>query len=170
MNDLPGPPGIKELLECVEGAGEILRALTHLAEPLRAEPSKVPTIEPTIQDGCFSAICNRFKDLATILSKNDDTPLEPLEQGRPSRTPKIVIFLTRLLQFDLGLRGVWTNNTKSASNDLASTLFELAIVRHSHPHLFRLAVNIVPLPDAWLGTTSGYRLVSLARRYSLLSP
>jgi mediator of RNA polymerase II transcription subunit 12 len=129
LNSVAVPPRIEDLLQCIQRAEEILRVLAHLAEPLRSDPSKLPMIEPTIQDGCFNAICIRFKDVVTILSMDQDTHLG---QGDHYGFPQVVIFLARLLQFDLGLRGVWTNSVKSAGSSLASTLFGLAMVCHAH--------------------------------------
>jgi len=165
---VPVPPRTEDLLQGIQRAEEILRVLAHLAEPLRSDPSKLPMIEPNIQDGCFNAICIRFKDVATMLSVDQETHLA---QGEPSGFSQVVIFLVRFLQFDLGLRGVWTNNAKSAAGGLAATLFGLAMVCHAHSGSFCWVTraDFVPLLDVWRWAPSRYHHISITRRYPLLS-
>ena len=118
-------------------------------------------IEPTIQDGCFNAICIRFKDVVTILSADQDAHLDSSDH---SEFPQVVILLARLLQFDLGLRGVWTSNVKSAGSGLASTLFGLAMVCHAQPNGSYLIADVMLFPDVRRRAPFRYHCISIARR------
>ena len=111
------------LIESVERAGELLRVLVYLAEPLREETSLLPTLEPDTQHEFFDALCTQFVTVETLLGERDaaDDRLHQITQS--------AILLARLLQFDLGFRGAWTSRAKEASTGLSATLFRLALVR-----------------------------------------
>jgi mediator of RNA polymerase II transcription subunit 12 len=98
--------------------------LTLIAEPLRAEVSLLPPLECRIQEEFFEAISNKFKDIESLLVSGEG---DSMTRGR-SEIAHTTIFLSRLLQFDLGFRGAWTPVTKSASANLSSTIFHLAVV------------------------------------------
>ena len=131
LNDVSVTSQTDSLSGCVRRAGEILRILTHLAQPLWAEASLLPLLEPATQDKFFNALCKKFGDIESILSTNET---DSLDKSAHSTVTQAVIFLARLLQFNLGFRGAWTAEAKAASSELTSTIFKLAVVR-IFPHI-----------------------------------
>src|ERR1700722_8951361 len=125
--------------ECVRRAGEVLRVLTFVAEPLRTEGSLLPPLECDVQDEFFEEICNKLRDIESLLTRNDG---DLTTKGGQSEVSRAVMFLGRLLQFDLGFHGVWTPATTTAGSSLSSTLLQLAIVCHFLLHeWFILTLN-----------------------------
>jgi mediator of RNA polymerase II transcription subunit 12, fungi type len=122
--DVPMIAEANNLAECTQRAGEILRVLAHLAQPLRAEHSLLPSLESVIQDQFFNVIFSRFSELESILSAG------PSNASTQPEVTQAVIFLGRLLQFDLGFRGAWTTTAKAISCELSSTILKLTMVRH----------------------------------------
>ncbi|KAJ3876102.1 hypothetical protein F5051DRAFT_44422 [Lentinula edodes] len=100
-------------------AGELLRVLTYVAEPLRDNPSELPMLDATIQTEFFEAISAKFAGLVNLLQPPDVDSVD----GEPLMNA--CILLARFLQFDLAFRGVWTEAVKDASKSLSSNLFIL---------------------------------------------
>ncbi|KAF8828838.1 hypothetical protein HHX47_DHR3000082 [Lentinula edodes] len=100
-------------------AGELLRVLTYVAEPLRDNPSELPMLDATIQTEFFEAISAKFAALVNLLQPPDVDSVD----GEPLMNA--CILLARFLQFDLAFRGVWTEAVKDASKSLSSNLFIL---------------------------------------------
>ncbi|KAF8876501.1 hypothetical protein BD779DRAFT_1560397 [Infundibulicybe gibba] len=103
-------------------AGELLRVLIYLVEPLREDLASLPILDPSIQDEFFNALCIKFTgtEALSINLEDNETDYCQITQG--------IIFLARLLQFDLGLQGAWTSKTKEASSGLSSSIFKLALL------------------------------------------
>ncbi|KAH7905552.1 hypothetical protein BJ138DRAFT_1072652 [Hygrophoropsis aurantiaca] len=129
------------LLECVERAGEVVRILSHVAGPLLEEsPQLSLEIDIITQEKMIGVILDNFTLADTLLSSHaeatldpslgslDNTPLNP----RPQLT-QAVIFLARLLQFELGLSGIWTDVFRSKCNHIAPMLFKLVLLHASGP-------------------------------------
>ncbi|KAJ4468328.1 hypothetical protein J3R30DRAFT_3305964 [Lentinula aciculospora] len=102
-------------------AGELLRVLTYVAEPLRDNPSELPMLDTTIQTEFFEALSTKFAILVNLLQPSDVET--EFVDGQPLMNA--CILLARFLQFDLAFRGVWTEAAKNASESLSSNLFIL---------------------------------------------
>jgi mediator of RNA polymerase II transcription subunit 12 len=122
LNEAYVTPQPEALAECIRRAGELLRVLIHVTEPLREEAFELPELDCGIQEGFFDAICTKFEDIRSMFNGGSFT-----DDGL-SQVTRSAIFLGRLLQFDLGFRGVWTAKTREGSGSLSSTLFRLALV------------------------------------------
>ncbi|KAF5370753.1 hypothetical protein D9758_002110 [Tetrapyrgos nigripes] len=100
-------------------AGELLRVLIYVAEPLREDATDLPSIQCAIQDNFFQALTSRFKDLSEMLHMENTSP-----SGRADLM-QATMLLARFLQFDLAFQGIWTEKTKAMSTDLSATIFSL---------------------------------------------
>ena len=118
-----------DLTDYIQRAGQLLRVLAHVAESLR-ETALLPQLESEVQDEFIDAICAQFDVIhSTLVADGDQSDIAT----KASQSSDTVIFLARLLQYDLGFPGGWTAKTKGASNPLVSTLFRLALVsRNNH--------------------------------------
>ncbi|KIK68882.1 hypothetical protein GYMLUDRAFT_67582 [Collybiopsis luxurians FD-317 M1] len=106
------------LLACLSRAGELLRVLTYIAEPIRDNPSDLPQLDATVQTELFEALSTKFADLVDLFQSDSQPCDAPLLMNA-------CIHLARFLQFDLAFRGVWTESAKSTSEALSSNLFHL---------------------------------------------
>lgn len=119
------------LARIVGDAGEILRLLANIVEPFRND-GNLPELIQSVQDEFVSALFAKFADVSEILSSCSE---ENLAQVNISEATNTAIFLARLLQFNLGFPGAWTNHTKALSSQLFPTLIRLILVSD---HLFHL--------------------------------
>ncbi|KAF8909882.1 hypothetical protein CPB85DRAFT_1435527 [Mucidula mucida] len=109
--------------DCATRAGESFRILIYVAEPLRQDPSQLPSLNPEIQDAFFSTLCAKFNKV--------DAESKELDDSRRESFTRRVILLARLLQFDLGFDGAWTPSTTSQCRGLSQALYRLALFHAS---------------------------------------
>lgn len=116
----------QELPGCIERAGQLLRVLTRVAESSREEALDICELDPSIQNEFINIVSAKMSELEAALTAyhtntemaDDDSPLA-----------NSIIFLCRLLHFDLGLRGAWTTSTRMQTTSLVSVLSRIAMVR-----------------------------------------
>lgn len=107
--------------ENFRGAGELLRVLIYVAEPLRARQVPLPVLETSIQDEFLDAVSSNLVSVESLIaSRSNPQPDAKLNQD--------LILMLRLLQFELGFQNPGSTKTKEASNRLTSSLFRLALV------------------------------------------
>ena len=135
LRDVPLQPA--NLADCIQRAGQLLRVLAHVTESIREEAAMLPQLEAVVQDKFIDAICTKFNAIHSTLAADSGKTETEIETSQLSQA---LVFLARLLQFDLGFRGVWTAKTKEASNQLVSTLFRLALVG-STPFIAYLVID-----------------------------
>ncbi|KAG6920074.1 hypothetical protein DXG01_010142 [Tephrocybe rancida] len=102
-------------------AGELLRVLIYVSEPLRENMTPLLSLEISVQDQFIEALLSKlvlFESLV-ISTTNSDTDDSDLTQD-------IVLFL-RLLQFEMGFRGTWTSRMKDATDRVVSCLFRITV-------------------------------------------
>ncbi|KAL0072786.1 RNA polymerase II mediator complex subunit [Marasmius tenuissimus] len=144
----------------LDRAGELLRVLSYVAEPLREDPSGLPAINPDIQDRFFPTLSTKWDELLRLMETDS-------EEDRQGSFTRAVVLLARLLQFDLALRGVWTEKVKEGSFKLTDTLFKLlqihATGESTDPIAFPLLIDTlyylldeIPL-DSKLGSFDPFR-------------
>jgi hypothetical protein len=111
-------------VECdYDKAGDILQLLASMVSSLRSRNMKAPVIAPSAQDELFKAINFAFTSFTDrILLRGGIQPIEDILTER-------IIFLARVLQFDLGLPEIWTPATCSIAPDLCTRLFHMVVVR-----------------------------------------
>ncbi|KAJ6558511.1 hypothetical protein DFH09DRAFT_1486615, partial [Mycena vulgaris] len=119
----------KSLTDGFERAGELLRVIAYVAEPLRAAGSQLPALDPAIQDEFFEVLNDKFVDVEHHLTIND------VESGLGIELTQATISLSRLLQFHLGFPVVWTAKIKELSTNLSATIFRLVLLHGSGPRL-----------------------------------
>jgi mediator of RNA polymerase II transcription subunit 12 len=112
---------------------------------MREEAAALPQLDPVVQDEFIDVLCAEFDAIDSILTAD----LEPVIRPEIFQS---LIFLVRLLQFDLGFRGAWTAKAKGASNRLVSTLFRLALVSKQTLR-FPILLNNPVAKDPWFWKT-----------------
>lgn len=99
-------------------AEELLRVLSYVAEPLRDDPVGLPVVTTDNQDRFFHALTTKWDQLFDLMSSDtEEDPQLPFIEA--------IVLFARLLQFDLALRGVWTERVREKSSQLVETLFKL---------------------------------------------
>ncbi|KAJ7647576.1 hypothetical protein FB45DRAFT_893821 [Roridomyces roridus] len=116
----------KSLTDGFERAGELLRVIAYVAEPLRAAGSQLPALDPAIQDEFFQVLNDKFVEVERNL--NDESRLG-------TELSQATISLSRLLQFHLGFPVVWTAKIKESSVNLSATILRLALLHGSGSRL-----------------------------------
>jgi len=118
----------EDLNDCIQRAGQLLRVLAHIAESMREEAALLPQLESAVQDEFVDVLSAKFDAIKSTLEADRETDIG-IETSHISQS---LIFLVRLLQFDLGFQGAWNAKTRGASNHLVSILFRLALVSAVH--------------------------------------
>jgi hypothetical protein len=103
-------------------AGDVLQLLTSLVSSLRSRELNPPSVPTSVQDELVKEIHCVLTSFADNVRSHDST--EPLQDALTER----IIFVARILQFDLGLSEIWTPVTCSIASGLCTQLFHLIIV------------------------------------------
>ncbi|KAJ7350313.1 hypothetical protein DFH08DRAFT_106631 [Mycena albidolilacea] len=119
----------KSLNDGFERAGELLRVIAYVAEPLRAAGSQLPALDPTIQDEFFEVLNDKFVKLEQALTVDD------AELSLGTELTHAAISLSRLLQLHLGFPVTWTPKIKELSITLSGTIFRLVLLHGSGSRL-----------------------------------
>lgn len=120
LKDVPATSQPADLLDCVKRLGQLLRVLVHLVESIRAEANALPQLEVNVQDEFIVALWSKLDALETAATASDGIQAPTISES--------IIFLARLLQFDLGLPGAWTAKAKDISGKMVLTVFKLTVV------------------------------------------
>ncbi|KAL5506968.1 SRB8 [Sanghuangporus vaninii] len=112
----------KEALKTIPSkTGHFLNLLSTIMRPFRNDSTALPTLEQPIQDSFVSCLSVKFQSLENIAqgcgaNYHDLIPLTDT-----------TLFLARLLQFDLGFPGSWTQTMKDTAHRFLSNMLRLAI-------------------------------------------
>lgn len=133
------PANANDAQALVANAGEVLRLLSKIVERFR-ESATLPIIDATVQDNFFSGLVDRFAQMkeAWFAGPSDDTG-DALNEAS-----HCIIFLARLLQFNLGFPGAWTVRATELGTTLCKTLFDLLMVMFIHFERFSGLFTCVP--------------------------
>lgn len=112
----------------IQSAGELLRLLSNIVKPFRDDPPSLPQLEAAVQDALITALAAKFEMLEGFLSADVGGSVSYVET---KRVTDAVVFLSRLLQFDLGLPGVWTQQTREVDDKILNSILSLAMVSNS---------------------------------------
>jgi mediator of RNA polymerase II transcription subunit 12 len=104
----------------VDRAAEVLRVLSHVSEPLREEETALDLGIP-MQERVAKTMLESFQLAHVMFSNATEQSIHILTQA--------VIFLARLLQFDLGFARIWTTQFRETCEKVALVLFDLVMVR-----------------------------------------
>ncbi|KAF9219563.1 hypothetical protein BS17DRAFT_760662 [Gyrodon lividus] len=130
----PAPLSPDALAERVNRAGEVLRLLSHVTEPLRTKGS-IFQLDSTSQERLGKAICETLCAVESMFVA--------ASASAPNQLTQNVIFLARLLQFSLGFSGPWTTAFREQYETVSSVLFRLALTHASGPHLDEVAFPLL---------------------------
>ena len=130
------PTKADDVQTLVTSAGEVLRLLSKIVERFR-ENATLPVIDPAVQDRFFSGLVGRIAQMkeAWHAGRSDDADNE---------ASRCIIFLARLLQFNLGFPGAWTAQATELGTSLCKTLFDLLMVKSFHRSAFRVVFTYAP--------------------------
>ncbi|KAG6334052.1 hypothetical protein ID866_5040 [Astraeus odoratus] len=129
----PLPLSLDTLIDRVNRAGELLRVLSHVAEPLRMKPTNLP-LDPLVQERLSKVILDTFIAIEVMLSGVSDTSRE---------LTRSAIFLARLLQFNLGFTGLWSLSCIEIHESLSSILFRLSLIHADGTHFDPVAFSLL---------------------------
>ena len=113
------PSSLDVLAERVDRAGEILRLLSHVIEPFRTKGIFFQ-LDVNCQERLGKGICETLSAVESMLASTGGEASKRLAQS--------ILFVARLLQFNLGFGGTWTTTIREQYEILSSTLFRLALV------------------------------------------
>lgn len=117
--------------------GELLRALVYIAQPFRKEAPLLLNLDPAIQDDFVAILHDKLSSIKATLVKSSASAQVPVISGEDPSTviSQQVVLLVRLLQFNLGFRGAWTQKLKDLSSSFITNLFDLALHYATPDHL-----------------------------------
>ncbi|KAH9924878.1 uncharacterized protein B0H18DRAFT_1119667 [Fomitopsis serialis] len=120
----------------VTNTGEVLRLLSKIVERFR-DNATLPILDPAVQDKFFSGLVGKFAQMkeACAAGQSDDA------DDSFNQASHCIIFLSRLLQFDLGFPGAWTPQAMELSTPLCRTLIDLVLL-----HAEGSGLDIVAFP------------------------
>ena len=116
---------LQELPGCIERAGHLLRVLARVAESNREEVLDICQLDPSIQNEFIDVVSSKLSELEAALTVYHSDPKATVD-GSPLAGS--IIFLCRLLHFDLSLRGAWTTSTRMQTAGLVPVLSRIALV------------------------------------------
>ena len=160
LNQVPAPSTPESLLLRADRAGEVLRVLSHVSEPLREEEVTLDLDIPT-QELLASTMLESLQLADVMFTKATDS-----ERSLPILT-QTVVFLARLLQFDLGFSVVWTTQFRETCEKIAQVLFNLVMVREEHSFIWALCHNVIS--DSRMWPRARRRCICTSSRHVLLS-
>ncbi|TFY51580.1 hypothetical protein EVJ58_g10491, partial [Rhodofomes roseus] len=107
----------------VSNTGEVLRLLSKIVERFRHNAT-LPILDPAVQDRFFLGLVGRLAQMkeAWAAGRSDD------EDDSLNQASHCIIFLSRLLQFDLGFPGAWTPQATDLSATLCKILIDLLLL------------------------------------------
>ncbi|THH04935.1 hypothetical protein EW145_g5157 [Phellinidium pouzarii] len=107
-------------------AGHFLNLLSTIMQPYRHLPSPLPSLDGTVQDKFIISLLRKFSALEEALRSQTQRIKEKDNVQVPLRDP--VLFLARLLQFDLGFPGAWTQVMKDVGDQVIEVVLRLALL------------------------------------------
>ncbi|KAI5116750.1 hypothetical protein M0805_001608 [Coniferiporia weirii] len=116
------------LTELPSKAGHFLNLLSTIMQPFRHNPSPLPPLEESVQDRFISSLFNKLTALEGAI--RDQSQYKSLKERGCTHVSLTdpVLFLARLLQFDLGFPGVWTQKTKDMGESIMDIVMRLALL------------------------------------------
>lgn len=113
-----------QLSSMIKNAGEFVKLLSSIMEPFRDDLGSVPKLEPEVQDLLTDNLFSKIQMLEDYLREHTISD----EYVPNDAITDAVVFLCRLLQFELGFIGPWTASQRDVGIKLLSLLFQLALV------------------------------------------
>lgn len=114
-------------MDSLATSGEILHLLAAVLQPICEDSQTLPAVDLSVQNKFIGAFMPIFAQVsATTLSR----PTSP-------ETLDTMLFLTRLLQFNLGLPDAWTIQMQTHGLELSTTVFKLIVVSDSSRYFTR---------------------------------
>ena len=136
--------GLQPSSGCIERASQLLRVLTRVAESNRDEALDICQLDPSIQKEFINAVSAKMSELEAALAAHHSDPQSAVDDLPLAGS---IVFLCRVLHFDLGLRGAWTTSTRTQTTDLVPVLSRIAMVCSSE----LCFISLMPLSIAlWL--------------------
>ncbi|KAG5646822.1 hypothetical protein DXG03_002199 [Asterophora parasitica] len=112
---------VQNLSQGFQRAGELLRVLIYIAEPLREGPEPLPLVDTSIQDDFADALASKIHSMEHFATSNYAPEMVGGEES------EYMVLILRLMQFELGFRTVWSSKMKEATEKAVSSLFRIAV-------------------------------------------
>ena len=110
----------------VSKAGDILRLLTNVAEPMRKDAQTKCSLEAWVQGRAMQCLHDKLMALFELM---DTEKAQTVGDAVLHDRLQAVVFLARVLQFILGFAGTWSQELTTSAESLCSVLFKLILVR-----------------------------------------
>lgn len=137
-----------------------MHLICSILQPLRADPSGLPTLEADVQDAFVEVVKTVTQKLEqyTLASHASDDITD------------LVVIIARLWQFDLCLPGAWTRRLKDNVSEVLVSILKLAIVcRHYVFRSFFLLVGLKLLTEVQLWYNGQFHCVRCVTRHCVCS-
>ncbi|KAI0068850.1 hypothetical protein BV25DRAFT_1904185 [Artomyces pyxidatus] len=121
----------KGIQEVVEVASEQLRLLAHVVELVRDDHTPLPSVDSVAQDKFITALAGKIEAFEALIMHGPTSHTDI----QPSQATQGAVLMVRLLQFNLGCKGMWTPKTRSLSNNLCSSVFNLTLAHGAGDYL-----------------------------------
>ncbi|KAH8119597.1 hypothetical protein DFH11DRAFT_1501865 [Phellopilus nigrolimitatus] len=112
------------LMSLPDKAGHFLNLLSMIMRPFRHLPAQLPTLEESVQNKLIASIFRKMLSLEGAVrdrAKNDKENMASL-----ASLTNPVLFTARLLQFDLGFPGAWSQKMKNTGDQMVNVVLRLA--------------------------------------------
>ncbi|KAI0071713.1 hypothetical protein K474DRAFT_1733093 [Panus rudis PR-1116 ss-1] len=133
---------MEDLANMIPTAGEVLRLLSSIAQSLRNAGQAIPTIEDPARDKLMISIFGRLDAADRLLGTEVAGTSSGLDLNRLGHT---ITFLLRLVQFNLGVPGVWTSALKDLCEHFCHKLARMLLYYGSgvtlDPVIFALTLD-----------------------------
>ncbi|KAI0045300.1 hypothetical protein FA95DRAFT_1495630 [Auriscalpium vulgare] len=123
LNAVQTPFTIQGVQEIVDVASEQLRLLAHVVELVRDDHTVLPSVDTMAQDQFITALATKIGAFEAVIRDGVSSRTGIL----PAQATQGAVLMARLLQFNLGCRGIWTPKTRSMSSRLCSLMFDLTL-------------------------------------------
>ena len=110
-----------------ERADHFLTLLSSIAGPTKGDISEsAPRLDADVQNEFMPKLLAKLKLLeSSVLKYAEETELG---FGRRPPMTSSILFMARLVQFDLGFEGIWTDQTREVGSQLLLVILRLASV------------------------------------------
>ncbi|KAL4074347.1 hypothetical protein J3A83DRAFT_4509821 [Scleroderma citrinum] len=129
----PLPLSRDALLDRVDRAGELLRVLSHVAEPFRTQGT-VLLLDPLVQERLSKVILETLSTIDMMISGIANISHE---------LTRTAIFLARLQQFNLGFTGMWSPSCVEVHEGVSLVLFRLLLKHATGTHFDAVAFSLL---------------------------
>ena len=107
----------------IKSAGEFVKLLSSIMDPFREDHVAIPSLDIEVQDALACALYSKLQMLEETMK---GLPSSDLSQE--TEITESIVFLSRLLQFELGFVHDWKSSQKELMQKLLFLEYRMALV------------------------------------------